>query len=229
MIIGGLQRSSLIDYPGRIAAVVFLRGCNFRCPYCFNPELVDPARYSDPIPEEELFALLNRRVGKLDGVVITGGEPTINPDLLSFIKRIKELGYLVKLDTNGSRPDLIQTAIEEDLIDYIALDLKAPFDKYHLAAGITVDIGAIRTTIELLTRSGIDHEFRTTVLPDLITESDLIAIGGIIKGARRWAIQNFQPTKVLDPSYQNRSPYTEAELERFKEKLKGYVLEIEIR
>lgn len=135
MQIGGLQKFSLLDYPGKISAVVFTQGCNFRCPYCHNPELVDPARYQECLPEEEIFSFLETRRGKLEAVTVTGGEPTLQKSLAPFLRRIKDMGFLVKLDTNGSRPDVLEELLRQKLIDYIAMDIKAPLEKYEAVTG----------------------------------------------------------------------------------------------
>jgi pyruvate formate lyase activating enzyme len=135
MKIGGLQKFSLLDYPGKISAVVFTQGCNFRCPYCHNPELVDPERFQECIPEDEIFAFLETRRGKLEAVTVTGGEPTIQNGLSSFVRRIKDMGFMVKLDTNGSRPEVLEELIRHKLIDYIAMDIKAPLEKYEAVTG----------------------------------------------------------------------------------------------
>jgi len=139
MIIGGLQRFSLIDYPGKISAILFTRGCNFRCPYCHNPELVDPQRYAEPWQEEEYWAFLQSRTQKLDAVVVTGGEPTLQEDLEPFLEKIRKMGFLIKLDTNGSNPDVLKDLLSANLVDYIAMDIKAPLEKYSEVAKVPID------------------------------------------------------------------------------------------
>ncbi len=150
MKIGYVQKTSFIDYPGKISAVVFAQGCNFRCPYCHNPELVDPERFCDNLLMEDVYAYLEKRKGKLDGVVITGGEPTLQSDLMPFIQRVKSLGYLVKLDTNGSRPRVLQNIIQKGILDYIAMDIKAPFEKYSRVTGLLVNITQIKKSISII-------------------------------------------------------------------------------
>lgn len=181
MQIGGLQKFSLIDYPGKIAAVVFTQGCNFRCPYCHNPELVLPEFFNPVIPESIFFRFLEDRYGQIDAVVISGGEPTIHADLVDFIKAIKERGYLVKLDTNGSAPRTLETLIDKKNIDYIAMDIKAPFARYSELSGCDVPTECIATSIRLIESSGIEHEFRTTWETSTLSVRDIDAIQEYVK------------------------------------------------
>ena len=190
MKIGGLQKISLIDYPGRISAIVFTQGCNFRCPYCHNPELVDPAQYGPILPEEEVISFLEKRRGKLEAVTVTGGEPTLQPDLDRFLHEIKGMGYLTKVDTNGSMPDVLERLIRGRLVDYLAMDVKGPLKKYGQIAGTKVQTQKIRKSIELITASGIEHEFRTTVVRSQLVNGDLIAIAGLLKKARLYVSAN---------------------------------------
>lgn len=182
MRIGGLQKFSLIDYPGKTAAVIFTQGCHFRCPFCFNPTLVLPERFGPVLPEEEVLAFLRKRQGQLEGVVVSGGEPTIQEDLPEFFRKIHALGYPLKLDTNGSNPKMLQTLIESGRVDYIAMDIKAPLRKYNLLAGIDVDLREIQKSIDLIIHSGISHEFRTTVVPSLLSQEDLQEIARWLEG-----------------------------------------------
>jgi pyruvate formate lyase activating enzyme len=214
MKIGGLQKVSLSDYPGRISAILFTQGCNFRCPYCHNPELVDPSRFSETIPETEILSFLERRRGKIDAVTITGGEPTLQPDLLPFIGNIREYGYLIKLDTNGSRPDVIGNILDAGYVDYIAMDIKAPPVKYPAITHSEIDPETIRRSISLIVASGIDYEFRTTVVQSLLNASDIAGITGMIKGAQRYVLQAFAPTKALDQRLLQEAPSSREELTR---------------
>lgn len=183
MQIGGLQKFSLIDYPGKIAAVVFTQGCNFRCPYCHNPELVLPVFFHPIIPESIFFRFLEDRRGKIDAVVISGGEPTIHTDLIDFITAIKNRGYLVKLDTNGSHPAVLEKIIDQKLIDYIAMDIKAPFERYCELSGCEVSTLPIETSIRLIESSDIEHEFRTTWETCMLRVSDIDTIHEYVKSA----------------------------------------------
>lgn len=193
MRIGGLQKFSLIDYPDRIAAVIFTQGCNFRCPYCHNAELVLPECYGKLVPENEVLGFLERRCRDLEGVVITGGEPTIQYDLASFLRRVKALGYAVKLDTNGNRPDVLDRLFRAHLIDYVAMDIKAPIGKYSHAAGRSVNVTRIKESIALVLQSGIPHQFRTTLVKPLCTAEDLPQIADLIPASAPYAVQNFRP------------------------------------
>lgn len=197
MKIGGFQKISLIDYPKRISAVVFTQGCNFRCPYCHNPELVDPARYGPVIPERDVISFLKRRRGRLDAVTVTGGEPTLQPTLDNFLQTVKTMGYLTKIDTNGSNPDILQTLLRRKLIDCIAMDVKGPLHKYGSIAGAEVQVEKIRKSIDLITTSDIEHEFRTTVVRSQLGRDDLIAIVGMLQTARIFVLQTFVPGNTL--------------------------------
>ena len=162
MNIGGFQPFTLSDFPGHVAAIVFTQGCNWRCPYCHNRSLLKTRRpEQELIPETHVFDILHRRRNELDGLVITGGEPTIQEDLPRFIHKVHRMGLAIKLDTNGSRPGVIGRLLEEGLLDYIAMDIKAPLDRYESVVGHPVDIGSIQTSIELVKNSGVPHEFRT--------------------------------------------------------------------
>ena len=173
MKIGGLIKFTLIDFPGKPAAVVFTQGCNFRCRYCHNPELVYPHLFTEPVAEEEVFSFLQRRQGTLEGVVVSGGEPTLYDDLPAFMGRIKSMGYQVKLDTNGSRPDMIQELIDKKSVDYIAMDLKAPLEKYRDITEVDTNIEVLRKSMDLIRQSGLAYEFRTTYDKEVLTENDI--------------------------------------------------------
>ena len=159
MKIGGLQRISLIDYPGKICAIVFTQGCNFRCPYCHNPELVDPRQYGPAVKEEDVLSFLEKRKGKLEAVAVTGGEPMIQKNLDRFLEKVKGMGYLIKVDTNGSKPEVLEKVIRRRLVDYLAMDIKGPLERYAQIASVKVDTSKISRSIELITSSEIDHEF----------------------------------------------------------------------
>ena len=193
MIIGGIQWTTLLDYPEQIAATVFTAGCNFRCPFCHNPELVLPdlvATSGLPL-EKSFFDELEERRGFLDAIVISGGEPTMQPDLLQILERIKTLGYLVKLDTNGTRPDLIQKILVNGLADYIAMDIKAPSETYERMCGVPIDMTSIHGSISLIKRLAPTYEFRTTAAPGL-SAVDLLEIGRWLEGSRAYWLQMFK-------------------------------------
>jgi pyruvate formate lyase activating enzyme len=229
MKIGGLQRFSLIDYPGNICAIIFTQGCNFRCPYCHNPELSHPDRYEAVIPEEEILLFLERRRGKLDAVSITGGEPTEQSDLIAFIERVKAMGYLVKIDTNGSHPEVLKELADRKLIDYIAMDVKAPLDKYGDIARSAIDPLLIRQSIRLILESGLPHEFRTTVVKSQLDKKDITAIARLIKGADRYVLQKFVPTKVLDQRFLNKGTWSDEEFSAVKKAIGRSAKQVIIR
>ena len=229
MLIGGFQKSSLVDYPGKVCAIIFTQGCNYRCPYCHNPELVKPELFEKPIPEEEIFSFLKSRKGKLDAVEITGGEPTLQKDLLEFIKKIKDMGFLVKLDSNGTNPEIVKKAIKEKMVDYLAMDIKAPLEKYSKIVRVDVDTEKIKRSIHMIMESGIDYEFRTTLVKSLLSEDDIIGIGKEINGAENYFLQRFVPSKTLDPNFMEKESFSDEVLENLKKKLEEYVKNCGIR
>ena len=201
MKFGGFQPLTLSDYPGITAAIAFTQGCNFRCPFCHNGALIPPmAAESCLLPESEILNHLRKRRGKLEGLVVTGGEPTIQPALPGFLRRVKSLGYKIKLDTNGSRPEVLAALLEQGLLDYIAMDLKAPLEKYALLGGVSVSMRALEESIALLAWSGVTHEFRTTVVPNLLTPQDLKQIESLVPAGSFWRRQAFRPEHALDPA-----------------------------
>jgi pyruvate formate lyase activating enzyme len=193
MKIGGLLKLSLIDYPGKIAAVIFTQGCNFRCPYCHNPELVLPENFCEPIEEGVVFDFLRRRKGQIEGVVVTGGEPTMQKDLIEFLGKVKEMGYSVKLDTNGSNPEILQKIVDLHLADYIAMDIKASLEKYPQLTPLKDCVENINRSINIILGSQVAHEFRTTLAQPIISEEDLPKIVSLIKGTQRYRLQRFIP------------------------------------
>jgi pyruvate formate lyase activating enzyme len=222
--IGGLQKTTLIDYPGRISCTVFLIGCDFRCPWCYSSELVLPEKIKlqPRISEKEFFSFLKERQGLLEGVVVCGGEPTIHKDLPDFIKKIKELGYLVKLDTNGSNPEMLKKLIDEKLIDYIAMDIKQCQKKYDLVTGVKIDFEKIKESINLIKNSGIDYEFRTTVVPTIHNKEDIIQIARDIAPAKRFFLQNFRPEKTIDSKFEKIKPYSKDFLLEIKKEISHF-------
>lgn len=187
-----------------IAAVVFTQGCPWRCRYCHNRSLVLPSCFRDPIPEEEVFAFLQDRRGQLDGVVISGGEPTLQDDLPEFVRRLRALGFKVKLDTNGYNPEMVAALLDEHLLDFVAMDIKAPFERYTEIAGREVSTDEPAWTIALILHSGVANEFRTTVIPGWHEVEDIYEIGNQIKGAQRYVLQEFVVGNTLDPTFNTR-------------------------
>jgi len=202
---------------------VFTRGCNFRCPFCHNPELVDPERFTDLIPEPEILSFLEKRRGRLDAVVITGGEPTLQPELLPFVIHLRAMGYLIKLDTNGTLPDVIEEMLGRRLLDYVAMDIKAPLDRYGEVTKTNSDGQRILRSISLIMGSGVDYEFRTTAVRSLLGPQEIEEIGRLIPGARRFVLQKFVPTKTLDRNYLNEPTYSDGELKAIVGKLGSIV------
>lgn len=226
MKVKGFQKSSFIDYPDKIAAVVFTGGCNFRCPYCHNRELV--YNMGENIDEEELFSELEKRKKYLDGVCITGGEPTLQPGLDEFILKLKGMEYLIKLDTNGTSPKVLKSLLERNLLDYIAMDIKAPIQSYRSVAVEKVAIEAIEESIELIRESGVDYEFRTTICKEILSTADILKIAKRIKGSMKYTLQNYRDSgNIL--SGKSYTPYKKEELELLIEEIKGYFGKFHIR
>ena len=221
MEFGGFEKSTLIDYPEKIACMVYTIGCPFRCPYCHNPELVDET-VTTRIKEQEVLDFLDRRKKMLDAVVITGGEPTMHGEkLLSFMRKVKAKGFLVKLDSNGTSPEILEKAIKEKLVDYIAMDIKSPLKRYSEIVARPVDIDAIKKSIDLIMNSGIEYEFRTTLVKVMLTPEDIEGIGKEIKGAKSYYLQKFIPTKILNPQFLKKTTYNDEELASFQKMLQG--------
>lgn len=229
MKIGGLQKVSLIDYPRHICAVVFLQGCNFHCPYCHNPELVDPAQFGECVPEEDIWRYLEARRGKLDAVTVSGGEPTLQTDLPEFIRQIRNRGFKVKIDTNGSRPDVLDGLIRDGLVDYIAMDVKGPLPKYRLITGSHITAEAIARSIEIIKASGIAYEFRTTAVKSLLTPDDLIMIGKSLEKADRYVLNRFIAAQTLDHTFCREESYTEEDFRTIRPVLEKYVSQVFFR
>lgn len=230
MLIGGLQKLTLIDYPGKVASTVFGAGCNFFCPFCYNAGLVDPRKIKKQplLDEEAFFDFLRGRQNMIEGVCIGGGEPTIQPDLVDFIKKIKELGFSVKLDTNGSYPEVLKELTDRGLVDYLAMDIKGPLDKYHHFAKTKVDLEKIHQSTDVVRRAP-DYEFRTTVIPSLHEKPDFLNIARWLQGAKKYFLQQFKPEKTLDPSFSKIKPYPEEKLIEFCQIAKPYFDTCEVR
>lgn len=228
MKICGLNKTTLLDYPGLVAATIFLGGCNFRCPFCQNGALVLHPETEPSMDMEEVLAFLKKRRGILDGVCVTGGEPTLAPDLAVFLRRIKELGYKVKLDTNGARPSVVKMLASEGLIDKVAMDIKTCPARYDVLTGIALpNMNAIQETVEFLLHGELDYEFRTTVVKELHGEEDFLEIGKWIAGAKAYYLQAYkESTDVLQPGFNS---YSLQELQHFREILLRTIPMVEIR
>lgn len=234
MHISGFEKFTLLDYPGKMVAVVFTPGCVFRCPFCHNPELIEvrdeeSKRLFLENKEKEFFEFLQKRKGKLDGVCITGGEPTLQKDLLSFIRKVKKMGFLVKLDTNGLFPEIVEKIMDADVVDYWAIDIKHTKEKYHLATGKKISIGKIEQSVELLMKRAKDYEFRTTVVPGIHEEEDFDVIADWIDGARAYYLQEFRGGKVLDLEVEKNARDKEVDLEQIRKRIGSRFEKMEIR
>ncbi len=228
MKIFGLQRLSLLDFPGKTACTVFTGGCNWRCPFCHNAALVVDLDTVETISEDEFFAFLKKRSGILDGVAITGGEPLMQPDIIDFIKKIRVLGYPIKLDTNGSYPEKLKELVNQGLVDYVAMDIKNSPESYEKTVGTNrLDLAAVRESAAFLMSDKVDYEFRTTVVREFHTHGDFEQIGKWISGAKRYFLQSFTDSgDIIGDGY---SAHTKAALEEFKEILSPSVQYVEIR
>ena len=227
--IKGVQKTSLIDYPGNVVSTIFLSRCNFRCPFCHNPELVFDEVEKD-VDVDEFLEFLESKKGWIEGICITGGEPTLHLGLKEFMQRVKQMGMKIKLDTNGTAPAIMKELIEAGLVDYIAMDIKASFENYDKVVNARVDKDKIKQSIELLKLGKVDYEFRTTIVPGLFDEKEAHSIGEMLKGAKRYCLQQYRNAdKVLDEAYQDKDPYLVPELQGFAKILEDYVDKVEIR
>lgn len=231
MKIGGLQKFSLLDYPDHLSAIIFTQGCNFRCQFCYNPMLVEPltGQSQSNLPEEsgkevkevghlieegDLFDFLKSRADKLDAIVITGGEPTMHNDLPGFVKKIRQLGFKVKLDTNGTNPVMLKDLLAEKLLNYIAMDLKAAPKRYDLTTGVQPNLENIRKSITIIKESGLPYEFRSTIVPELVEMDDIKEMGQMIKDADKWYLQQFKSdTDLVNRQFEGAKPYSQNVLE----------------
>jgi len=226
MIIDGFQKLTLLDYPGFVACIIFTRGCNFKCSYCQNSLLISHEKKGE-FSEEEIFDYLKKRKGVLDGVVISGGEPLLQSNLISFVQRVKELGLLVKIDTNGSNPKLLEQLIDNKLVDYVAMDIKNIFNKYALTIGVKTNVDNIKHSIEILKQGKVDYEFRTTIVKELHTLEDILEIAKMVGKNSKFYLQNFELSEnVLNKELHG---FTREELIEIKEKLKDEYPNLEVR
>ena len=231
MLIGGAQELTTLDFPGRLAAVVFTLGCNFRCGYCHNPQFVQcqGETLTSSIPEEVFFKFLEKRKGKLEGVCISGGEPTLQPDILEFARKIKKMGFLVKLDTNGTRPAVLEKMIVEKVVDFFAMDIKTSLLKYQEIIKTGFSVADIEKSKEIIQNSGLPYEFRTTAVKSKHSKEIFEEIGEWLKGAEAYFIQNFRNKKTLAEEYKKEEGFSEKELAEFKLLMEKYVKNCGIR
>ncbi len=232
MLIGGIQTLTLLDFPGKVATTIFTAGCNFRCGYCHNPELVLPELIQknrhDFIPEEKFFNFLKSRENFLDGVAITGGEPTMQSDLVEFIAKIKDLGFLVKLDTNGTNPEMLKTLISRDLVDYFAMDIKFPLNIYDKMTNVQFPAKIFQESIDLIRNSGADYEFRTTVIAEYHTPQIIEEIAKTVAGCQRYTLQNFRPDYTLDKKFAGFHSLTVENLAELKKIAEKYIDKVKV-
>ena len=229
MKICGFIGTTLIDFPGRIAAAVFLEGCNFRCPFCHNPSLVVDTEGNRVIPRNEILAKLGRRRGFLDGVMVSGGEPLIHAELTDFLEALRTSGMQIKIDTNGSRPEMLRRLLNRNLVDYISMDVKATPEKYSRAAGIDIDPAIIEKSASLIIQSGLPHEFRTTMVPGIVSPGDVERIARSIARADRFVLQQFRPDVTLDPEMKSIKPYENKVLLTAAEAVAKVIPEVDVR
>lgn len=228
MYLCGLQKLSMVDYPGKLAATVFTGGCNLRCPFCHNALLVTRLDETPELGEEAVLSFLATRTKLLDGVVLSGGEPLLQPDAADFLRKIRQMGFAVKLDTNGFFPDRLSAILEEGLVDYVAMDIKNAPEKYPITCGIPgLDTAPVAESVKLLRQSGVDFEFRTTLVREFHTSEDLLAIGRWLEGSPRYFLQAFVDSGNLVGS--GCSPFTPQEMRDFTLLLRPFFREVSLR
>jgi pyruvate formate lyase activating enzyme len=228
MKIGGFQPTSLLDYPDKISAIIWTVGCNFRCPFCYNRDIV--LGKSGIVPEKDILDFLKKRKGLLEALAVTGGEPLMQKNLAEFLEKVKELGYLIKVDTNGMFPEKLKKLIDKKLVDYVAMDVKAPKKKYDKLSGIKTDTKKIQKSIKILKESEIDYEFRTTFVPDFLKKEDIIEIGKWLKGSKQFYLQQFKnDTDLISSNLKKIMPYSKKELNDTLEEIKPYFENCETR
>lgn len=219
--IKGFLETSFVDWPGKVASVIFLSHCNFRCPYCHNYDLVLHPDQLPTIPFEQVIQQIKKYKGWVDGVCITGGEPTLFPALVQLIEQLRNEHMLIKLDTNGSHPEVLRKLIDDHLVEHVAMDVKAPLNQesYSNCCGVSVDLEKIKGSIDLLRKTFISYEFRVTAVPTLLKKEDLLMLANELKGSEKLTLQNFNPEHPLDPGLKNIKPYTEQEIEEMQEEM----------
>lgn len=226
----GFAKTSLLDWDGMVATTIYLQGCNLRCPFCHNPDLISVTAQVEEIPWELVSEYLSENNDFLDGVVITGGEPTLNEDLPDLIRKVRALGLKVKLDTNGTNPDLMEDLLRAGLLDSVAMDLKGPLDgQYSQVCGTEVDLEAIKRSIHLLMTSEVDYEFRTTVVPHYLRAGDIERMASFIGGAKKYVLQQFRNDRTLDRKLGQIAPYSEGEILSMAETARKYVRKVTVR
>ena len=231
MKIKGFLKTTFIEYPGKVASMVFLPGCNFRCSFCFNPELIFDSDKAPDVDEKEVFDFLLKQKKWIDAVVISGGEPTLQKDLIDFIKKVKKMGFLVRIYTNGSNPDVLKKLVNDKLIDSIAMDIKTSLtdESYEKITCVKGVLKSVKTSIFIIMNSGLDYEFRTTVVPTLHSEGDVEEIAKYIKGANSFVLQRFLPEKALDEKLRKLKTQSDEEMQKLVDVAKKYVSNVKFR
>jgi pyruvate formate lyase activating enzyme len=228
MKIGGIQKTSLLDYPNKISTIVWTTGCNFRCPFCYNKNLVFETAHT--IPEKDIFSFLKKRKSLVEGVVVSGGEPLLQKDIVKFITKVKDLGYDCKLDTNGSFPKKLEELLDKKLVDYVSMDVKAPKKKYKTLAGVSAPLPKIEQSIDLIKKRAPSYEFKTTVVPDLLKKEDILKIAQWIQGAETYYLQQFKiNTPLVSSKLETSTPYSKADLEEILEKVRSFIPNCHLR
>jgi len=230
MKIAGFIKTTLLDWEGKVACTIYLAGCDFRCPYCHNRDLVLRPNEIEEVDENYIFEYIDENSDFLDGVVISGGEPLLNSDLISLIKKLRALGMKIKIDTNGNHPDELEDLIGAGMLDFVAMDIKSSLnERYDIVTDTKIDVNNIRRSIHILMNSGIDYEFRTTLAPVFVKESDINAICKEIEGAKRYRLHQFRPKNTLDSSLSVLDPYPESKVLTMAENAKRYVKDVRVR
>jgi len=228
MNIGGFQKTTLLDYPEHVSAIIWTVGCNFHCPFCYNVELLKVT--SDLFSEDEILSFLNKRKNFLEALVISGGEPFLQKDLKNFCKKVKKLGYKIKIDTNGTFPEKLKGLIDEKLVDYISMDIKAPKEKYEKLSGVKADLGKIDRSIKIIQNSNIDYEFKTTIVPNYLDKEDIINISKWIKNSKKFFLQQFKnDIPVVSSDLNQIRPYEENYLQNILKDIEPYFNECKVR
>jgi len=230
LVFKGLQKTTLVDFPGKVASTLFLPKCNFKCPFCYNKQLVFDKDTGFELSEEDAFKFFEERKGFIDGICLTGGEPLLHPGVVSFCKKVKETGLLVKLDTNGSNPKLLKELLEKNLLDYVAMDIKGALYNYEVAIGTSIDLSLIEESVDLLKNGKIDYEFRMTVVPGIHSEQDFISIGEWLKGSKSFFLQQFNSdVPLLDQGLEGTKPFAAEKLRNFAKILQPFFEEVAVR
>ena len=228
MKIGGFQKTSLLDYPNTLSAIIWTVGCNFRCPFCYNKSLVIGKK--ELFSDEEVLSFLDKRKGLLEGLVISGGEPLMQKDIVEFSTKVKKLGYLIKIDTNGMCPEKLKELIHKRLVDYVAMDIKAPKKKYNKLSGVKTDMKKIKESIQIIQNSAPDYEFKTTFVPDLLTKNDIVEIAKDIEGSKRFYLQQFKnEVPLISSKFNNVVPYSKEEFMITLDEIKPYFESCNVR